>query len=95
LKFNLALDIDGANRYSELHNLIHKLLLCRRREVHARLGTKPRIKEIYVVLDRDVLDRFFGEHCSFFGHHLFGGVQPPKRGAKQPQYNDKQYNNLP
>ena len=46
LKFNLALDIDGPNRCSELHNLIHKLLLRRGWEVHAGLGTEPRIEEV-------------------------------------------------
>jgi hypothetical protein len=95
LKFNLALDIDRSNRCSEPHNFIHKLLLRGRRKVHARLGTKPRIKEIHVVLDRDVLDRFFSERCPFFGAHLPLRVKPPPRTKKQCQHDDKQNNDLP
>ena len=67
IKFNLALNIDRANRRAELQNLVHELLLRRSRKIHARLRTEPRIKEINIVLDSNFLERFVGEISSFFG----------------------------
>jgi len=66
IKFNLALNIDRANRCSEPHNLVHEFLLRRSRKIHARLRTEPRIEEISVVLDSNFLERFVGEISSFF-----------------------------
>jgi hypothetical protein len=64
-EFNLSLNIHRANRGSELHNLIHKLLLRRSGKIHSRLRTEPRIEEINVVLDSNFLNGFPGEMCSF------------------------------
>jgi hypothetical protein len=42
VKFNLALNVNRANRRSKLHNLVHKLLLCSRGgEGHAHLRAEP------------------------------------------------------
>ena len=67
IKFNLALNVHRANWRPELYNLVHELLLCRRRKIHARLRTEPRIEEINIVLNSNFLDRFLGKRCSFFG----------------------------
>ena len=95
IKFNLALNVDRANRGSEFHDLVHELLLRRRRKIHARLRTKPRIEEISVVLDSNFLERFLGKLCSFFGRILFAGIKPPPRATKQRQHYDEQNNDLP
>jgi len=95
IKFNLSLNIDRPNRRAELHNLVHELLLCRCRKIHARLRTEPRIEEIGVVLDTNFLERFLGKPCSFFGRILFVGIKPPPRATKQRQHDDEQNNDLP
>jgi hypothetical protein len=95
LKFNLALNIDRANRRSELHNLIHELLLRRSGKIHARLRTEPRIEEINIVLDSNFLERFVGELSSLFGRILFVGIKPPPCATKQHHYDDEQNHNLP
>jgi hypothetical protein len=95
LKFNLALNIDRANRGAELHNLVHEFLLRRRGKIHARLRTEPRIEEITIVLDRNFLERFLGKRCSFLGRILFVGIKPPPRATKQHQHDDEQNHNLP
>ena len=64
------------------------------RQVHPSLRAQPRIEEITIVLDSNALDRFFGELCSFLGHLLFGGVQPPKRHANHPKHDNEQNNDL-
>lgn len=74
IKFNLALDVDGANRRSEQHDLIHKLRLRRSGKIHACLRTEFRIKEINVVLDSNFLDCFLGERCPFVDSILFVGI---------------------
>ena len=95
LKFNLALNIDRPNRRSLPHNLVHELLLCRCRKIHAGLRTEPRIEEINIVLDRNFLERFLSKIRSFLGRILFVGIKPPPRATKQRQYNDEQNHNLP
>jgi len=95
IKFNLALNVDRPNRRSELHNLVHELLLRRRRKIHARLRTEPRIEKITIVLDSNFLHRVPGKCCSFPGCILFVGIKPPPRATKQRQNNDQQNNNLP
>ena len=95
IKFNLALNINRANRRTELHNLVHKLLLCRCRKIHAGLRTEPRIEEIGVVLDSNFLDRFLAKLRSFFSRILFVGIKPPPRATKQRQHDDEQNNDLP
>ena len=95
IKFNLALNIDRADRRGEPHNLIHEFLLRRSREIHARLRTEPRIEEISVVLDSNFLDRVSGKCCSFLGCILFIGIKPPPCATKQRQHYDEQNNDLP
>ena len=95
IKFNLPLNIDRADRGSKPHNLAHEFLLRRRRKIHARLRTEPRIEEIRVVLDSNFLERFLGKVCSFPGRILFVGIKPPPRATKQRQHNDEQNHNLP
>ena len=95
IKFNLALNVDRANRGAELHNLVHELLLCRSGKIHARLRAEPRIKEINVVLDSNFLKRFVGKIPSFFGRILFVGIHPPPCATEQRQYDDEQNNDLP
>jgi hypothetical protein len=94
IKFNLALNVDRANRGPEFHDLIHELLLRRRRKIHARLRTEPRIKKISVVLDGNFLDSVLGKCCSFPGCILFIGIKPPPRATKQRQHDDQQNNDL-
>lgn len=89
IKFNLALDVDGTNRGSERHDLIHKLRLRRSGKIHARLRTEFRIKEINVVLDSNFLDCFLGKRCPFVDGILFVGIQPPPGATKQRQHNDE------
>ena len=95
LKFNLALNVDRPNWRAELHNLVHEFLLRRRRKIHARLWTEPRIEEITIVLDSNFLERFLGKICSFLGRILFVGIKPPPSATKQRQHNDEQNNDLP
>ena len=96
IKFNLALNVNRANRRSKLHNLVHKLLLCSRGgEGHAHLRAEPCDEKIAVVLDSNFLERFLGKRCSFFGRILFVGIKPPPRATKQRQHNDEQNHNLP
>jgi hypothetical protein len=95
LKFNLALNIDRPDRRSELHNLVHELLLRRSRKIHARLRTEPQIEEITIVLDRNFLERFLGKLTSFFGRILFVGIKPPPCATKQRHHDDEQNHNLP
>ena len=95
IKFNLALNVHWANRGPELHNLVHELLLRRRRKIHARLRTEPRIKKINIVLNSNFLERVPGKCCSFPGCILFIGVKPPPRATKQRQYDDQQNYDLP
>jgi len=88
IKFNLALNVDRANRGAELHNLVHELLLCRSGKIHACLRTEPRIKEINIVLDSNFLGRFPGKVCSFLDRILFVGIKPPPRATQQRQHNN-------
>jgi hypothetical protein len=69
--------------------------LRRRRKIHARLRTEPRIEEINIVLDSNFLGRFLRKRCSFFGRILFVGIKPPPSATKQRQHNDEQNNDLP
>jgi hypothetical protein len=94
LKFNLALNIDRPDRCSELHNLVHELLLRRSRKIHARPRTEPRIEKITIVLDRNFLERFLGKLYSFFGRILFAGRKPPPRATKQREHDDEQNHSL-
>jgi hypothetical protein len=67
LEFNLALSVDRTNRRSEPYNVTHELLLRRRGKIHARLGTKPRIEKIDIMLDSNFLERFVRKVSSFLG----------------------------
>src|SRR5438876_7218863 len=95
LKLDVALDVNRANRRSKLSNFGHKLLLCRRRKIHARRRTQSRCEKVQIVLDSDALDRFLGEFFSFLGHGLFVGQEPPKPNPNQSQHDDEQGNYLP
>jgi hypothetical protein len=94
IKFNLALNIDRADRGSEPQNLVHKLRLRRSRKIHPCLRTEPRIKEITVMLDSNFLERFLGKRCSFPGRIRFVGIKPPPRTTKQHEHDDHQNHNL-
>jgi hypothetical protein len=89
------LNIDRANRRSELHNLVHEFLLRRSRKIHARLRTEPRIEKNSVVLDSNFLECVLGKLCSFFGRILFAGRKPPPRATKQREHDDEQNHDLP
>jgi len=89
LEFDLALNIGRTDRRSEPHNLTHELLLRRRRKIHARLRTKPRIEKIDIMLDSNFLERLAGKVFSFFGRILFVGIKVPPRATKQRQHNDE------
>jgi hypothetical protein len=96
VKFNLALNVNRANRRSKLHNLVHKLLLCSRGgEGHAHLRAEPGDEKIAVVLDSNFLGRVSGKCCSFPGRIVFVGIKPPPRTTKQRQDNDEQNHHLP
>ena len=95
VKFNLALNIDRANRRSEPHNLAHKLLLRRSRKIHARLRTEAGIKKIDIVLDSNFLERFVRKVSSLFGRILFVGIEPPPGATKQRQHDNENNNDLP
>jgi hypothetical protein len=96
IKFNLALNVNRANRRSKLHNLVHKLLLCSRGgEGHAHLRAEPCDEKIAVVLDSNFLNCLLAKLRSFPGRILFIGVKPPPRATKQRQHNDQQDHDLP
>src|SRR5262245_169087 len=95
LEFNLALNVDGADRRSESHNLTHELLLRRRRKIHSGLRTQPRIEKINVMLDSNFLERLVGKVFSFPSRILFVGIEVHPRATKQRQHNDEQNHNLP
>jgi hypothetical protein len=95
VKFNLALNVNRANRRSKLHNLVHKLLLCSRGgEGHAHLRAEVLDEKIAVVLDSNFLNCLLSEVSSFLGRILFSGVKPPPRATKQRQHDDEQNHNL-
>src|SRR5262245_37043605 len=79
LEFDLALNVDRTDRRSEPRHLADELLLRRRRKIHARLRTEPRIEKINIMLDSNFLERFVRKVSSFFGRTLFVGIKPPPR----------------
>lgn len=94
LKLNVALNINRANRRSELRNLGNKLLLRRWRELPAARRTQPRCEEREIVLNGDALDRFPAKFTPFLCHGLLIGEEPPSPGADHREQDDQDNDDL-
>ena len=94
LKRNVSLHVRSTYRRPVPRDLIHKLLLRRNREIHARLRTQIRCEEIDIVLNENVLHGFVAKRLALLRHFRFVRVEPPKAGAHQYQHDDEHNNYL-